>query len=448
MYLALRRATVLCSIVVALYTIIGSYLFAAWWYGFFWDDRSGRLSLHYVTDGLRWLVDEAFWFAFGILIALICVILLGRLMKRRLFMAIDSAPWVILLCVWLAVAVDALVLRHTQADNYFPVVTEEIQGWYAPPQVVAPIYFHYVDTNRVESLYNQLEPELEVKEREVTGKSTLKADATAGVGETKLGVDVGSEKGTKSTYSRAKFTVDRKCIDVMRYVRDTWPENYFDRPLNWELRSALSNADKQARARIDPSTLTPIQPLGDNKEEQPKGLTEVENRRRSELRSLRGYIFIEGDFEQTVSGDNLILVNKFMDHPYRFWFKTLLPMSAARPLPKTRPLHLTVFGDVTRPLGDDGFVDVVGIAVYSGGPNLPPIIFGTSFPGSSTLTSTPLRGRLSGLRRRKRSWPSALGTAHRRRKNRNVCRPLGTRDSSQRFPMTHSLVLWRASRSG
>jgi hypothetical protein len=176
-YLAMRRALVLCSVAIALYVIIGSCTDRTWWYGLFWDD-SDRIS--YAVGGLRWLVDEAFWLAFGIVVALIIVIVLGRRLKHHLFKAIDSAPWVILVCVWLALAADALVLRHTQAYKYLsPTKVDEmlhaLQEVYSPPKIVAPVYFHYVDTNRVESLYNQLEPELEVKEREVTGKSTLTA---------------------------------------------------------------------------------------------------------------------------------------------------------------------------------------------------------------------------------------------------------------------------------
>ena len=132
-----------------------------------------------------------------------------------------------------------------------------------------------MDTNRVESLYNQLEPELEIKEREVSGKSTLKADATAGVGDTKIGVEAGSESGTKATYSPATLLTDRKCVDVMRYVRDTWPDNYFN-PF-WAVREAVRDADKQARSRVDPSTLrTPLEPLSDNKGKPPKRPTESE----------------------------------------------------------------------------------------------------------------------------------------------------------------------------
>jgi hypothetical protein len=228
-----------------------------------------------------------------------------------------------------------------------------------------------VDGNRVESLYNQLEPELEVKEREITGKSTLKGSATAGVGETKIGVEMDSENGAKSTYTPAKLLADRKCVDVMRYVHDTWPENYFDRATDWQIRMIyqrlyrdVEKADKQARAWIDWSTLPPLKPLGDKEGQQPQTLTEPDKRTLSELKSLRGYIFIEGDFDQTVTGDNVLLVQRFMDRPFKCWFRALLPTSAARSLPMTKPLHLTVFGDVTRPLRDDGFVDVVAIAVY------------------------------------------------------------------------------------
>lgn len=334
----------------------------------FWDDSHGRVS--YAIKGLLFLVDQFFWLAFGVLIALIMAVVLGRLLKRRLFKVVDSAPWVILGCVCLAVAADAIVLRHTQADQYLSDTKIEdmlhtFRELGAPPKIVAPIYFHYVDTNRVDSLYNQLEPELEVKEREVTGKNTLKADATAGVGGTKIGVEAGSESGTKSTYSPANLLIDRKCVDVMKYVQDTWPDNYFG-PL-WAFRKAylrgLDAAYKQVQSLADPSTLKPLQPLGDNEGKPPNNLGEADDGTRLELLRLHGYIFIEGDFEQTVTGNNVILVHRFMDRP-KCLFRAFLPISASRMLPKTKPLHLTVFGDVTRPLGDDGFIDVAAIAVY------------------------------------------------------------------------------------
>ena len=152
----------------------------------------------------------------------------------------------------------------------------------------------------------------------------------------------------------------------MRYVRDTWPDNYFS-PLSWVLRKAYlsaQDADKQAQIRVDPSKLTPIEPLSDDKGKPSKRLTESDKKTRLELQSLHGYVFIRGDFGQSVSGNNVILAGRFMATPFKCWFRVFLPISASQMLPKTKPLHLTVFGDVTRPLGDDGFIDVAAIAVY------------------------------------------------------------------------------------
>lgn len=270
----------------------------------------------------------------------------------------------------MAVAADALVLRHTQADSYLwsmkiNVMLHSLEDLGAPPEIVPPIYFHYVDKNRVESLYNQLEPELEVKEREVTGKSTLNADATAGVGAARIGVEAGSESGTKSIYSPANLLTDRKCVAVMRYVRHTWPDNYFG-PV-WVFRRAYLRAlkaDKQAQSWVDPSKLTPIQPLGDSKGKPANTPTDEDKRTHLELVLLHGYIFIDGDFDQSVSGKNVILASRLTPTPFKCWFRVFLPTSASQMLPKTKPLHLRVFGDVTRPLGDDGFIDVAAIAVY------------------------------------------------------------------------------------
>ena len=149
----------------------------------------------------------------------------------------------------------------------------------------------------------------------------------------------------------------------MKYVRDTWPENYFS--TLWVFRNAYLSAldaDKQAQSRVDPSKLTAIEPLGNEKGKPPHNPTEADNRTHLELLRLHGYIFIEGDFDQSVSGNNVILVNRLITTPFKF--KAFLPISASRLLPKTKPLYLTVFGDVTRPLGDDGFIDVAAIAVY------------------------------------------------------------------------------------
>jgi hypothetical protein len=151
----------------------------------------------------------------------------------------------------------------------------------------------------------------------------------------------------------------------MKYVRDTWPDNYFSPA--WVFRQAyLSalNADKEAQSRVDPSKLAPIQPLGDNKGKPPNSATEENNKTHQKLQLLHGYIFIEGDFDQSVSGKNVILASRPIPTTFKCWFRVFLPISASQMLPKTKPRHLTIFGDVTRPLGDDGFIDVAAIAVY------------------------------------------------------------------------------------
>jgi hypothetical protein len=273
----------------------------------------------------------------------------------------------------LAITVDALVLRHTKAQLYnaqdsvlllLERSVQQLQDAIAPPKIVPPVYFYYLDRSRVESLYNQLEPQLEIKEREISDNKSQSAEATAGVGGTKVGARIGDERGSKSTYVPATPLADRKCVEVMRYARDTWPENYFDGLVNWKIRVDVQKADREARAQIDSGKLTPFQPLNDNNRSHLNRPAEADQETLSELRSLRGYVFIEGDFELIDDGKNLILLQKLklMTLPNKCWFKALLP--GGTNLPQTKPLHLTLFGDVIKPLTADGLIDIAPIAIY------------------------------------------------------------------------------------
>ncbi|HEY4901585.1 MAG TPA: hypothetical protein VIH91_12290, partial [Terriglobales bacterium] len=60
----------------------------------------------------------------------------------------------------------------------------------------------------------------------------------------------------------------------------------------------------------------------------------------------------------------VVLTHRFDHQTSKAGFRVYLPIEAGKQLPNEKPLRLRVFGDVVKPSTDDGFVDVVGIAVY------------------------------------------------------------------------------------
>jgi len=87
----------------------------------------------------------------------------------------------------------------------------------------------------------RLNPELEEKERTVASSHGLKGKAEAGISGSKI--DVEAEKGTaaKSTFTRSEFSHERKCVEVMKYVTDEWPDNYYSNADDWYNTRSLKN---------------------------------------------------------------------------------------------------------------------------------------------------------------------------------------------------------------
>jgi len=375
----LKRTAVFLSAAAAIYIVAGSLLFADWWYGFFWDD--GFRTSQYVTNALMFLVDNEFWLALGIIAALMVAFVTGALWKRRLFPVTDRFAGLIVFIAFSAVFVDAIVIRHTRVNTYLPSLLvkqamAKIKDAYgtleltaAPPKIQPPIYFHYMDSERVEALYNQIIPELQEKQREIKGSTSVKGKLDAGVGDT--GISVGAERGreSKSTYDRSNFSSERKCVEVMKYAQDTWPDNYYTTDFDWYWRKLVKQWKEKLNfgERVNPEALRPIPPLPINSDEL-KRQTEAQNEEwrrelKTELSTIHGWVFVAGDFEKAADG-GVVLVEKFSKVPTKSAFKIFLPVKASQGLPTTKPLKLRVFGEIIRPLDTDGFIDVAGVAVF------------------------------------------------------------------------------------
>ena len=85
---------------------------------------------------------------------------------------------------------------------------------------------------------------------------------------------------------------------------------------------------------------------------------------KTELESLgRQFVFVDGEFDESVGGADLTLLMTFSTDP-KAWFRISLPKEALKALPPTRLYRLRVFGNVSKALDDDGFVDIAAIAVF------------------------------------------------------------------------------------
>jgi hypothetical protein len=92
---------------------------------------------------------------------------------------------------------------------------------------------------------------------------------------------------------------------------------------------------------------------------------------RSQLSLIHGMVFVDGDFEKSVAGSDIVLTHNVASDAIspsvpqpKASFRVIVPTGGLRPAPKGVPLHLRVFGNVTKPLGKDGFVDVAPVAIF------------------------------------------------------------------------------------
>lgn len=242
--------------------------------------------------------------------------------------------------------------------------------------IQAPVDFEYIDKERVQGLYNQIEPELVEAQSSVgTGRSlTAKAGIEAGPVETELGASKHQE--STSTYQHLDFSPERQCVEVMNFLLEGHQANYYTSDRQWISQNAASNFQLQLMLIQKSSTkFKPLpleQPVGGGtptKEERDAAedqLKQYEDALNAELTSLQGMVIIDGTFAASYSPQgNPVLVEAFADMPRRLVFRVAAPstpeLSRILSLGRT---HLRVFGTVLRPLRENGVIEVRPIAIF------------------------------------------------------------------------------------
>jgi hypothetical protein len=355
-------------------------MFGGWWYGFFWDGKFA--DFRWITFGLRLLVNGHPAVVTLIFVCGLVLFSIVMLAPRRLFAILDRfRRRIIVACV--ATIVIAALTVYLTADNLVEylnllpgldassaALNAQLEARLEQPGIDAPIYFHYLNEEAVDTFYNQLKPELEETSRNIKSTTEVKGGAEIGAGGSKVTVEGGKSGQEESKFDRSNFSPARRCLEVMKYVRKTWPTNYYTNYEDWYSKYTTLRI-LQAGSGAAPDPLDPLQPYDPGEDltrQASESAQRFINKLKEQLSTVHGPVFVDGDFERSTQADNVVLTHTLII-PDRMpkldaRFKIVVPKAASQSLPDGKPLRLRVFGDVTKPLGKDGLVNVAPVAIF------------------------------------------------------------------------------------
>jgi hypothetical protein len=387
--LFLKRCLVLATVSIGVYVVIACCIYPDWWFGLLWG---GQLNLGYVLGGLTYLRDQFFLLLIGIVVVAFAAVILGTIFKTHLFRLVDMHGGYIVVITAFVLTTTALIVYHTQASSHVTqasldfdrVVLNSVEQQLIlaniVPHVAAPVDFHFLDKDRVDVMYNQIEPELIENNRTVASTGSTKGKAGISAGPVTGEVEGGKGITSTSSFARAGFSVERKGLEVMNFIVEKRGPKYYTTisdaiERQKKIQGLLEMQSRRLNRSVDWTQIKPMAPVGaqpTSKEPvrqkptpeelvQEKGYeTELDN----ELKSLKGYVFIDGEFSRAIYGDTITLVEQFSTKPHRVFFRVNVPKAAAPDLQDKDEFRLRVFGDVLHPMDQQGYVDIKGIAIY------------------------------------------------------------------------------------
>jgi hypothetical protein len=383
-YLSTRRFAVFASAAAALYFGVGCWMYGEWWFGLIWGKQFRDPD--YITDGLGFLLNERFYLLLGMVIALFVGGCLAWVYRQRVLSLVDKVGTLVLFGSSAMVVITALILYRAERDSVsweteadFTRTLEVMEGTkrgirnsIGPPVLSAPIDFHYLDKERVDGLFSQIQSTLVEKERTVSTTDNVRGKVGAVAGPLSAEGEAGKSASLTSSFSRTEFSSEKKCIEVVNYlIESNTPPQYYRNRDDWLLRQA--NADywrALERLRMNPgdrAAISGIRPLTDKAS--PDEKEEAERKAQQYQQSLvfylksSGFAVVDGTFDISVSGNDIILLERFSAKP-RVVFRAKLPKSALPDVTHEGSIQLKLFGDVIRPLDGDGYVDLRPIAIF------------------------------------------------------------------------------------
>src|SRR5712692_6561288 len=222
--ICVRCSAVLCAIMF-LYLVVGYLMFPEWFYSLLWEGRYAERD--WWKGGLDfWLNDEPFWFFVATTAAAVLLVLAYR-RRDRVLSFLDRFASRMIAWSLAGAVITALVVRVygapcLPAGQLYAVAYEltlkEVNSFQRNPTIRVPVDFHYLDSERVKALYNEIEQDLVEQQRTVgsTGTVTGKVGGKAGPVEGEIGAS--KQQNSSSTYQRPEFSPERKCVEVMNYA--------------------------------------------------------------------------------------------------------------------------------------------------------------------------------------------------------------------------------------
>ena len=221
--LFLKRCFVLASVCIAIYVVVGCCIFPDWWFGLLWG---GHFDRGYMRDALIVLRDQYFLLLISIVVVAFVAVVVGTVFKTHLLRFIDRRGGRVVVITAFVLITTALIVYHTQALPYeaqaaididrgvLNLIEQQLMLVYVVPRVAAPVDFHFLDKGRVDTMYNQIEPELIEKERTVANTESTKGKAGISAGPLTAEVEGGKDATSTSSFARATFSVERKIVGL------------------------------------------------------------------------------------------------------------------------------------------------------------------------------------------------------------------------------------------
>lgn len=385
---ALRAATIAVTIATA-WALVGSVIYPLYWYEFLW--KGGILNFELFKYGGSYLLDHEVWIVIALPASVIAGVFIAWRFWDRLRRFLDRFSAPVVLCCALALSVDAVWLKKTQAWQYETAwalvklsdgLVQAVNGLadlvLPPSRILPPADFLYADERRIAILFNEIEPAL--REREDTISSQNRVDGSMGFERKPVSVKVDGSRGTTETHTFASVdpSTQRQCLDVMNNLlaREAPPYYTTFRQLSEfailrQTKEVLDSAHKGLSSRslftmqrVDATKLSVLRQLTEARKGAPPRA--IDSAVRAQLRQLSGLMIVGGDFRRvsrTPEGDTF--EEQFRREPRAIFFRFVLRDKTALSMIPNRA-NLWVLGDM--------------IAKWSGGP------FGF-LPDSNFLTS-------------------------------------------------------------
>jgi hypothetical protein len=381
-----RRALVVLSAIAALYFGLGSLVYGDWFYGLLWDGKFW--SLHYWLDGLFFLFDEHTYLVILVVTVAFVLTAITSKYRRRIWPLVDRV-WVWLVASFsLVTFATALLVYRFEKQAYeggvgleaavaqLDSVMRNMGEVDHVHEIEPPIDFHYLDQQRINSLYSELTPEMEESERKVSARTLAGGKVGASSGSINGEISASKEAATESELKKTEYTPEKKCIEIMRFVVSHNRGHYYTTGSRWFIQRLLRNFQEQyVKARSDPNpreiTEADIEKLREpatkEQEEEAKRRSEVYSQEfENEMESLAGLVIVDGEFSIKGSTQNsLICSEDYSKKPLSIAFRVVVPVTPE--LTQIQPRgssRLRVFGTVTKPYGKDGIIELRPLAIF------------------------------------------------------------------------------------